>query len=96
MNRKLNVGLSLAAGLLGGMLSHYVSLEPVRAQLQPAPAKELKAQSFVLVDEQGATAGVFGFDKDGASIQLMDKTGKVIWTANGRANLRPLSSSIVK
>ena len=97
MNRKLNLGLSLAAGLLGGMLSHYIFSEPVHAQVQTPPAKEIRAQSFVLVDDQGVPAGVFGFEKDGgASIQLMNKAGKVIWIANGKANLAPLSSSSLK
>jgi hypothetical protein len=50
MNRKLNLGLSIAAGLLGGFLSHYISPMPVHAQTQAAPPKEIRAQSFVLVD----------------------------------------------
>ena len=51
MNRKLNVGLSLAAGLLGGFLTHYISPRLVHAQTQPAPIKEIRAQGFVLVNE---------------------------------------------
>ena len=92
MNRKLNLGLSLATGLLGGLLSHYVALDAVHAQLQPAPPKEITAQSFVLTDSQGNPAGVFGFDKDGAAtIKLFDKTGKVVWSAGGKANAKPLT-----
>jgi len=37
MNRKLNIGLSIAAGLLGGLLSHYISPALVHAQTQAAP-----------------------------------------------------------
>jgi hypothetical protein len=96
MNRKLNVGLSVAAGLLGGLLSHYISPEVVHAQVQPAPQKEIRAQSFVLVDGQGATAGVLGFDKSGnADIELFDRAGKVIWSA-GRPNVAPASSTLLK
>jgi hypothetical protein len=96
MNRKLNVGLSLAAGLLGGMLSHYISPATVHAQAQMVPQKEIRAQSFVLVDGQGATAGVLGFDKSGnADIQLFDKAGKLIWSA-GRPNVAPASSTLLQ
>jgi hypothetical protein len=92
MNRKLNVWLSLAAGMLGGMLSHYVVLDSVHAQAQAAPPKEITAKSFVLVNDQGATAGTFGFDQNGnAMIRIFDKSGKVIWSA-GKPNLAPLSS----
>jgi hypothetical protein len=59
----MNVGLSLTAGLLGGVLSHYVSPESVHAQLKAAFPKEIAAQSFVLVNERGASFGTFGFLK---------------------------------
>ena len=95
MNRKLNVGLSFAAGLLGGILSHYISL-PVHAQSNVAPQK-IVAQSFILVDNQGVPAGVFGFGKDGgASIKLFDKTGKVIWLENGKAQVLPRDTAVSK
>jgi len=98
MNRKLNLGLSIAAGLPGGFLSHYISPGLVHAQTQAAPPpKEIKAQSFVLVNGDGSPAGLFGFDEDGkANVILLDKTGKVVWTASGKANGRPLSVSIAK
>ena len=90
----MNVFLSLAAGMLGGLLSHYLVLDSVHAQLQTAPPKEVTAKSFVLVNDQGATAGTFGFDQNGnASIRLFDKAGKVIWNA-GKPNLAPLSNSL--
>jgi hypothetical protein len=65
MNRKLNIGLSIAAGLLGGLLSHYISPALVHAQTQAAPPKKIRAQSFVLVSADGRAAGLFGFDQDG-------------------------------
>lgn len=90
MNRKLNLGLSIAAGLLGGFLSHYVSPTLVHAQSQNAPPKQITAQSFWLVNEQGVPSGVFGFEKDGTpSIKLFDKFGKVIWMENGKARVVP-------
>jgi hypothetical protein len=95
MNRHLNLGLSLAAGLLGGILSHYVSPALVPAQTQAAPPKEITAQKFVLVNDAGLPAGVFGIENGSASIQLMDKDGKVVWSA-GKTKAKPLSASLAK
>ena len=53
MDRKWNVGLSIAAGLLGGFLSHYISPVLVHEQAQAAP-KEIRAQRFVLVNDSGS------------------------------------------
>jgi hypothetical protein len=89
MDRKWNLGLSIAAGLLGGFLSHYIS--PVLVHAQAAP-KEITAQRFVLVNNNGSPAGPFGFDKDGApNVELFDKTGKVLWSASGTAKAKPLT-----
>jgi hypothetical protein len=97
MNRKSNLGLSIAAGLLGGFASHYVSPELVHAQAQAAPPKEIRAQRFVLANEDGSPAGLFGFDQEGkANVILLDKTGKVVWSASGKANAKPLTISSAK
>jgi hypothetical protein len=84
--KKLNVGLSLAAGLLGGLLSHYASTPSVHAQsLAPVP-KEVRAQSFVLIDDRGVVQGIFSVDesKQGpAGIKLLDARGHEIWRAGG-------------
>jgi hypothetical protein len=47
---------------------HSVAL--YRTKISPAksvasPPKEISAQSFVLVNDEGVPSGVFGFDKDG-------------------------------
>ena len=87
---------SLAAGLLGGILSHYAAPVLVHAQTQTAPAKEISAQRFVPVNAAGVSEGEFGIDKDGnASIQLLDKDGRVVWSA-GKTKAKPLSASIAK
>ena len=100
MTRKLNGGLALAAGLLGGMLSHYVTPALVHAQApepQPKPEivpQEVKAHSFVLVNDANKPSGVIGFDKDGnAYLTLLDKTDRVIWSSQRRATLAPLTAS---
>jgi hypothetical protein len=83
----MNLGLSLAVGFLGGFISHYISPELVHAQTEILPAKEIKAHSFVLINDDGSPAGVFGFDKDGkANVVLLDAAGKVIWKAIGPAS----------
>jgi hypothetical protein len=96
MNRKLNLFLSLAVGLLGGCLSHYFFPESVRAA-QIAPPREIKAQSFALVNSDGSPAGLFGFDRQGhPDIMLFDNTGKVVWSTHGNANSKPLAVSTAK
>lgn len=86
--KKLNLGLSIAAGLLGGIFSHYVWTQPVEAQNQAPAPKELRAQSFVVVNDKGEIQAVltFGKPKD-------DSKGREIFTAGGD-QLRPLSSSL--
>ena len=87
MNRKVNMGLSLTVGFLGGFLSHYIPPGLVHAQTETAPSKEIKAQSFVLVNADGTPAGLFGFDKeDKANVILLDAAGKVVWKATGPAS----------
>ena len=79
MNRKVNFTIALAAGLLGGVLSRYLIPTPVFAQA-PAP-REIRAQSFVLVNKQGAPLGRIGFDSDGLpNITLVDENGRTIWS----------------
>ena len=94
--KKMNIGLSIAAGLLGGIFSHYVWTQPVQAQNQlPAP-KEVRAQSFVVVNEKGELQGVltFGEPKNGrTSVKLFDSNGREIFSAGG-SPMRPLSGAL--
>jgi hypothetical protein len=84
MNQKLNLGLSLIAGLLGGILSHAVSPQMLRAQEQTPPSKTITAERFVLTDEHGTAAGVFGFKDGKPIITLFDSTGRVTWSTEIR------------
>ena len=96
MKRKLNVGLSLVAGLLGGMLTHYVPTA-VHAQARPVAPQALYAQRFVLVNNKNVPLGVFGIDPDGsASIALLDPSGKLLWKENGKASGRALAVNVPK
>jgi hypothetical protein len=61
MNNKLNVALALFTGLAGGMLTRYIAPQPAFAQAQ-APTKEIRAQTFTLVDPSDRTVGTFSVE----------------------------------
>lgn len=87
MNKK-SIFLSFAAGLLGGVVSHYFSPQPVHAQSQPAPPKEIRAASFVLVNEKGTVLGTLAEDAGRPSLKLFDQQGREIWSVGGKIGLR--------
>jgi len=81
--KKLNLALALATGFLGGAVSHYLAPAPVRADSPSAPA-EVRARSFLLVNEQGSVLGKFTVDRSGRpSIRLFDSSGREVWSAEG-------------
>jgi hypothetical protein len=86
MNRILVLASALAAGLAGGLISHYINPTAVFAQApRPAP-KEIRAQSFVLVNAQGTPLGIMGIDPQGwPIIKLVSDRGNTIWST--RAHL---------
>jgi len=82
---KRNLALSIAAGLLGGILSSYVAPQMVHAQSQPPT--EIRAQSFVLVNQDGVAFGTFSFDQHGRpQIVLRDQAGHNVWAVDGDHN----------
>jgi len=96
MNRKLNIVLSLAVGLLGGISSHYLWPQTVQAQAQTPAPKEVLAQNFVLVDDKGKPQAVFtiGEATNGRPglppqtvVKLLDGNGHEIWSVPGRSLL---------
>jgi hypothetical protein len=101
MNRNLNIALAFAAGLLGGVASRWLVPTPVvLAQTQAPAPKDVRAQRFTLVNEDGAILGMFGIDqglervngKRGGNpvIKLFDQSGKETWSAGG-SQIRTLS-----
>jgi hypothetical protein len=105
MNAKLTIALSIAAGLMGGALSRYVSPAPVHAQAPPrialGAAQTLQLPVF-LMNESGAVVASFTIDSDGQpNIKLFDakpslpnngetlRIPSVIWSARGAANIAP-------
>jgi hypothetical protein len=101
MNRTLTVALALAAGFVGALLTRYITPPAASAQNQTPVAKEIRAQSFTLVDSSDRVAGTFTVEPVNRvpqapnqlppqRIVLRDFNGREIWSAGGNA-IRPLS-----
>jgi hypothetical protein len=90
---KTTIGVTLLAGLAGGVISRYISPAPVLAQQAQASPMELRAQRFVLINPDGSVAGTFAVERPKptdipfpftpSSIRLLDSSGKEIWRAGG-------------
>ena len=96
--KQFHLILCLFVGLCGGILSRYLWIPPVLAQAQTPTPKEVRSQSFVIVDEMGQVQGVFTSDHQPAwngrsRIKLVDPSGRVIWSAPASAG--PLSSEVI-
>ena len=76
------VAAAFAAGLLGGIATHYVWPRPVLAD---SSAVEIRAQKFVLVNERGVVIGSFAGEADGPALKLFDTNGREIWAAGSSA-----------
>src|SRR5579872_1187933 len=93
MNNRVSVFMALAAGLLGSLLTRYIAPTTAFAQSQTAPAAEVRAQSFVLVDAQDRAVGTFASEPSpppgifpgppvSSRIVLRDSNGREIWSAS--------------
>jgi hypothetical protein len=82
MNTKATVALAFAAGLTGGIVSQRIINTPVYAQELTPATKEIRAEKFVLVDDNGLPRGAFGIGtKDGwPTLEVIDKKGH-LWRA---------------
>ena len=99
MNQKLNLALAFAAGSVGALLTHYVVPTPTFAQAQPAVVQEIRAKSFILVDDQDRATSKFTYVPDPGlpskapprgRVVLQDPTGREIWSVGGNS-FRPLN-----
>jgi len=79
-NRLLLGGILLAVGGLVVPAVFETIAFRVRAQV-PGTAKEIRARSVFIEDENGNRRAGLGVDKNGPSLSLYDKKGKVIWKA---------------
>jgi hypothetical protein len=81
MSTRTTLILAIAAGFAGGIISQRIALTPVFAQAPVAPAAEIRAQKFVLVDENGKARGVFGLETNGSPfVEITDAKGRVFTT----------------
>jgi hypothetical protein len=82
---KANWILCLAAGLIGGVVSHYALVQPVEAQVFTRAPREVRAQSFVLENAQGQTeATILTRQYRGNDVvEIVGKDGRVLWGAGG-------------
>jgi hypothetical protein len=78
--------LAFVAGMSGGLVSQLIVNASVHAQEPLLPAKEIRAEKFVMVDESGKPRGAFAINpKDGWPIlEMIDKKGRV-WQARTTA-----------
>ncbi len=91
MKKHLNIALALAAGLIGGLISRYIAPPFVMAQTPTPVTKDLRAESFVIVDSAGKTIATFasgrgtnaGRPSTGGIVVLRDSDGHEIWSAGG-------------
>jgi len=81
---KATVTLAFAAGLLGGVASHYLSPQPVHAESYP---REVRAQSFILVNEQGMVLGTFSEEAGRPALKLFDRKRREIWSVGGKPSV---------
>jgi hypothetical protein len=89
MSRTLTLTLALAGGILGGLLSHSITPATVLAQTQTQ--REIKAQSFVLMDEKNNVVATFKSSENpiagGPTVVLLDRNGREIWRAGVSAKV---------
>ena len=98
MKKHLTVVIAVAAGFLGGMLSHFVTPPAAFAQAQNPGTREVRAQRFVFVDLNSRPFATFmvqpgsvGPDGWHGRVLLVDDQGRELWSA-GRDPIRPLGS----
>jgi hypothetical protein len=65
MGTKKTIALALAAGFIGGIVSQRIAPPSIYAQAQTQIPNEIRAERFVIVDENGTPRGAFGIDKKG-------------------------------
>lgn len=88
MNRKWNLAVSMIVGFCGGILAPYLSGRGVHAQELRQSGKVVKAQKFVLINAQGVSAGIIGFDNNGSpEITLYDEQGNILWSTKLRTQM---------
>jgi hypothetical protein len=94
MTNKTTFVLALAAGFLGGIVSQHIMPPPVYAQAQSPVPREIRAESFVIVDTNGVPRGAFAVNgKNGRpTLEMRDRSGRLNetrWQVSGFYRNRP-------
>ncbi len=71
MNTRLTVTVSLLAGLLGGLVTRYVTPSVVLAQDKAPITREVRAQSFTLVDSSDHAIGTFAAEPLAGTVTVL-------------------------
>jgi hypothetical protein len=94
MKRKdywLIVFLLILAGLVGGSITSWLlQSSSAIAQQKKQPERVIKAQAFYLVDKEGKIRASLDLLGGNPRLELIDKDGKIIWSAPSEARLAPL------
>lgn len=101
MKTMLTAVLGLFAGFIGGTISHSL-FAPTIVRAQAQPSAEIRAQKFVLADENGTARAVVGIDKDGRPAIQADfgkpkgvgrlisaKVGHLLWYGTPKSDILP-------
>lgn len=106
MSQKFYLMVAVVAGMIGSAIMHYAAPPLAFAQDQSSITKEVRAQSFVLIDSSNNVIGTFtseplpGFQArvaPGTSVTvpshivLRDANGRLIWTPDNYARMVPLT-----
>jgi hypothetical protein len=98
MSTKTTIALALTAGFIGGIVSQRIAPPSAYAQAQAPIPREIRAESFVIVDENGSPRGAFGIDRrDGSpNIEILtDTKGHLAWVRWGGPFLGKGKSSMI-
>jgi len=87
MSNKTTIVLALAAGFIGGTISQHIAPPPVYAQPQIPVPREIRAESFVIVDTHGVPRGAFAVNERNGwpMIEITDRK-RHAWAARFQLN----------
>ena len=106
MSQKSHLIFAFVGGMVGSAIMHYVAPTLAFAQDQTPVAREVRAQSFALVDPSNNVIGIFTSEPlpgaqfrvaPGSSVKLpsrivlRDPNGRLIWTPDNYTKVLPLT-----